>query len=67
MRRIERAKYGQTNAFFDPSDEAREVRATARQMNPSLLDTNDGNRKKTAAQLGIGEATLYRKLRSYSE
>ncbi|MFP5246091.1 MAG: sigma 54-interacting transcriptional regulator [Thermoanaerobaculia bacterium] len=33
----------------------------------AVLDANDGNRKKTAEQLGIGEATLYRKLRSYAQ
>jgi transcriptional regulator with PAS, ATPase and Fis domain len=31
----------------------------------AVLDANDGNRTKTAEQLGIGAATLYRKLRSY--
>jgi len=33
----------------------------------AVLEANDGNRKKTAEQLGIGEATLYRKLRSYAK
>ncbi|HEX2060099.1 MAG TPA: sigma 54-interacting transcriptional regulator [Thermoanaerobaculia bacterium] len=32
----------------------------------AVLEANDGNRRKTAEQLGIGEATLYRKLRSYA-
>jgi two-component system response regulator HydG len=31
----------------------------------AVLDANDGNRTRTAHQLGIGAATLYRKLRSY--
>ena len=31
----------------------------------AVLDLNQGNRTHTAAQLGIGSATLYRKLRSY--
>ncbi|MFL6247344.1 MAG: sigma 54-interacting transcriptional regulator [Thermoanaerobaculia bacterium] len=33
----------------------------------AVLEANDGNRKKTAEQLGIGEATLYRKLKSYAK
>jgi two-component system, NtrC family, response regulator HydG len=33
----------------------------------AVLEANDGNRKKTAEQLGIGEATLYRKLRAYAK
>lgn len=33
----------------------------------AVLDANEGNRKKTAEQLGIGEATLYRKLRGYAK
>jgi transcriptional regulator with PAS, ATPase and Fis domain len=36
-----------------------------RQYILAVLDANDGNRTKTAEQLGIGAATLYRKLRSY--
>jgi two-component system, NtrC family, response regulator HydG len=32
----------------------------------AVLDANDGNRTKTAEQLGIGAATLYRKLRSFA-
>ena len=32
----------------------------------AVLEANDGNRKRTAEQLGIGEATLYRKLRAYA-
>ena len=31
----------------------------------SLLASNRGSRKKTAAQLELGETTLYRKLREY--
>ncbi len=31
----------------------------------AVLDFNAGNQARTAAQLGIGSATLYRKLRSY--
>jgi DNA-binding NtrC family response regulator len=30
-----------------------------------VLERNSGNRTATAAQLGIGSATLYRKLKSY--
>jgi two-component system, NtrC family, response regulator HydG len=33
------------------------IEATLRQF--------DGNRRRTAAQLGIGERTLYRKLKQY--
>jgi transcriptional regulator with PAS, ATPase and Fis domain len=33
----------------------------------AVLEANDGNRTKTAQQLGIGEATLYRKLKSYAQ
>ena len=32
----------------------------------AVLEANGGNRKRTAAQLGIGEATLYRKLNAYA-
>ncbi len=31
----------------------------------AVLDLNDGNQTRTAEQLGIGSATLYRKLKSY--
>lgn len=31
----------------------------------SVLDANGGNRTRTAAELGIGQATLYRKLKEY--
>ena len=31
----------------------------------AVLETNGGNQKRTAEQLGIGTATLYRRLRSY--
>jgi transcriptional regulator of acetoin/glycerol metabolism len=31
----------------------------------AALDLNDGNQSHTAEQLGIGSATLYRKLKSY--
>ena len=37
-----------------------------RQYILAVLDANDGNRTRTAEQLGIGAATLYRKLRSYA-
>ena len=30
-----------------------------------VLELNGGNRTRTAQQLGIGSATLYRKLKSY--
>jgi DNA-binding protein Fis len=30
-----------------------------------VLDLNDGNQTRTATQLGIGTATLYRKLKIY--
>jgi two-component system response regulator HydG len=33
----------------------------------AVLEANDGNRAKTAEQLGIGSATLYRKLKSYAQ
>ena len=33
----------------------------------AVLEANEGNRKKTAEPLGIGEATLYRKLRAYAK
>jgi DNA-binding NtrC family response regulator len=32
----------------------------------NALQKNDGNRKKAALMLGIGEATLYRKLKKYN-
>ena len=31
----------------------------------AVLDRNEGNRRQTAAQLGVGTATLYRKLKAY--
>jgi len=31
----------------------------------AVLDINGGNQTRTAEQLGIGSATLYRKLKSY--
>jgi transcriptional regulator of acetoin/glycerol metabolism len=31
----------------------------------AVLQLNDGNRMKTAEQLGIGSATLYRKLKKF--
>ena len=31
----------------------------------AVLDINGGNQTQTAKQLGIGSATLYRKLKSY--
>jgi DNA-binding NtrC family response regulator len=31
----------------------------------AVLDLNAGNQARTAEQLGIGSATLYRRLRSY--
>ena len=31
----------------------------------AVLKLNDGNQTRTAKQLGIGSATLYRKLKSY--
>ena len=31
----------------------------------AVLERNDGNKTYTAEQLGIGSATLYRKLRKY--
>ncbi len=33
----------------------------------AVLEANDGNRTRTAEQLGIGEATLYRKIRAYAK
>jgi len=33
----------------------------------AVLAQNDGNRARTAAQLGIGPATLYRKLKQYGQ
>ena len=32
----------------------------------AVLEANGGNRKNTAEQLGIGEATLYRKLKMWA-
>ena len=31
----------------------------------AVLELNEGNQTRTAKQLGIGSATLYRKLKSY--
>jgi DNA-binding NtrC family response regulator len=33
----------------------------------AVLDLNQGNKTRTATQLGIGAATLFRKLRRYAE
>ncbi len=50
-----------------PQQEAQD--STVRRMEKSLIEKNlkqfKGNRKKTAAALGIGERTLYRKLKEY--
>ena len=44
----------------------RSLDAVAKDYILAVLERNGGNRARTAEQLGIGSATLYRKLKSYS-
>jgi DNA-binding NtrC family response regulator len=45
--------------------EVKELAAVEREYILSALQANGGNRARTAGQLGMGEATLYRKLKEY--
>ena len=45
----------------------RTLRDVEREYIEAVLRANDGNRARTAEQLGIGAATLYRKLKQYGE
>jgi len=45
----------------------RTLREIEREYITAVLRANDGNRTRTAQQLGIGPATLYRKLKAYGE
>jgi two-component system, NtrC family, response regulator HydG len=51
--------------FRDGSGSGRTLEDVEREHILSVLETNAGNQQKTAAELGIGTATLYRKLRRY--
>jgi DNA-binding NtrC family response regulator len=48
-----------------PSGEAPKLRDVEREQILRTLSENGGNRRKTARDLGIGERTLYRKLKEY--
>lgn len=47
--------------------EVRELEAVEKDYILAALDRNDGNQTQTARQLGIGTATLYRKLKRYGK
>ncbi|NNM32766.1 MAG: sigma-54-dependent Fis family transcriptional regulator, partial [Gemmatimonadetes bacterium] len=48
-----------------PSESPTNLAGAERAMIEASLRQNDGNRRKTAEQLGISERTLYRKLKAY--
>jgi DNA-binding NtrC family response regulator len=48
-----------------PVSESTQLRDMEREQIRRVLDENNGNRRKTARILGIGERTLYRKLKEY--
>ena len=43
----------------------RTLQEMEREFVAAVLRANDGNRTRTAQQLGIGAATLYRKIKEY--
>jgi len=47
------------------SSPVKQLEAIEKEYILAVLDLNSGNQARTAEQLGIGSATLYRKLRSY--
>ena len=49
------------------SGEVRPLHDVEREYILAALDQNDGNQTHTAKQLGIGTATLYRKLKKYGK
>ena len=50
-----------------PAADVRPIEHVEREYILAALDLNGGNQARTAAQLGIGTATLYRKLRRYED
>jgi DNA-binding NtrC family response regulator len=54
----------QANPSGPPTDKV-QLRDMEREQILRVLDENGGNRRKTARDLGIGERTLYRKLKEY--
>jgi two-component system response regulator HydG len=48
-----------------PTGKVRSLETMERDYIVAVLAANDGNQTRTAKQLGIGESTLYRKLKSY--
>jgi len=50
-----------------PASETRPLHDIERDYILAVLDRNRGNQKRTAKQLGIGSATLYRKLKGYGK
>jgi two-component system response regulator HydG len=52
---------------FLPGDQPRTLEAMEREYVLAVLARNGGNRARTAEQLDIGIATLYRKLKQYGE
>src|SRR5690606_15797257 len=57
----------QTRMVSSPRAAGRTLAEVERDYILSVLEANDGHRGDTAEQLGIGTATLYRKLKTYEE
>ena len=51
--------------YVEPEMESLNLNDLSRQMLEKALERNGGNRKKAAAELGISDRTLYRRLKQY--
>ena len=51
--------------YIEPEQESLNLNDLGRQMLEKALSRNSGNRKKAAAELGISDRTLYRRLKQY--
>ena len=51
--------------YVEPEIESLNLNDLSRQMLEKALERNGGNRKKAAAELGISDRTLYRRLKQY--
>ena len=51
--------------YIEPEQESLNLNDLGRQMLEKALQRNGGNRKKAAAELGISDRTLYRRLKQY--